>query len=118
MEARSEAPPAPAEKPNGPVAAAMLATGIGSFVLGVLTTWSAASEGFASDLEFSTRVGPLSGKTIVTVIVFVVAWIGLGVALRDRDVDWKPVTVATVALIALGVLGTFPTFFQAFAPAE
>jgi len=109
---------AEADKPNGPVAAVMLAAGFGSLVLGILTTVAEASEGFKSSIEYVARVGPLSGKVFWSMGAFLVAWIALGFALRDRNLVWKTVVWATVAMVVLGLIGTFPTFFQAFAPAE
>jgi len=101
-------------KPNGPVAAVMLAAGIGTLVLGILTVLSEASEGIHEFLELSERVGPLSGKTIFAAIAFVVSWGGLHMALRDREVEWRPVTIALIALVAIGLVLTFPPFFQLF----
>ena len=116
-----EASPAPTpatEKPNGPVVAVLLAAGIGALVLGILTTWAAASESFATSLQYVDRVGPLSGKTIWATAAFLISWAALGIWLRHRDLAWKPVVRVSVVLIALGLIGTFPEFFQAFEPAE
>jgi hypothetical protein len=103
------------ERPTGPIAAAVLAVGIGAFVLGLLTTLSEASTGVHDFLEFDADVGPLSGKAIFAVIAYAVSWSLLYAAWRRRSPVLRPVLLAAVALIALGVLGTFPTFFQAFA---
>src|ERR671910_1276033 len=103
------------EKPNGPVVAAMLAAGLGAFVLGALTTIAEASESFGESLQYVDRVGPLSGKTLIATGAFIVSWAALAVGLRHRDVEWKPVIWATGLLVVLGLVGTFPTFFQAFA---
>lgn len=118
MEAAQAQAPAEsaAQRPNGPVAAGMLAAGVGALVLGALTTIAEASESFAETLQFVDRVGPLSGKTLIATGAFILSWGVLAVALRDRDLPWKQLLWATGALVALGVLGTFPTFFQAFAP--
>jgi hypothetical protein len=100
--------------PNGPVAAAMLATGIGAFVLGLFTVLGEASEGVHDFLEWSERVGPLSGVTSLAVIAFVLAWGGLYAGLRDRDLPWRPLIVATVVLLAIALVFTYPPFFQLF----
>lgn len=102
-------------RPNGPVAAVMLAAGVGTVVLGILTTLAEASESVHDFLEFSERVGPLSGKTILAAAAFLLSWAGLHLALRRRDLGWRPVTIALIALVAIGLVLTFPTFFQLFA---
>ena len=103
------------ERPTGPVAAAVLATGIGALVLGFLTTLNEASTGVHDFLEFDKDVGPLSGKTIIAVIAYIVSWAVLHGLWRRQNPALRPILIATAILIALGVLGTFPTFFQAFA---
>lgn len=103
-----------AEPPTGPAAAAILAVGIGVVTLGLLTTLNEASAGISDFLAFSDDVGPLAGKTILAVVAYVASWAGLHVAWRSRQVELRPILIATAALVALGFLGTFPTFFQAF----
>jgi len=102
-------------KPSGPAAAVILASGVGTFVLGLFTTLNEASSDINDFLGFSDDVGPLSGKTIIATAAFAVAWALLGFMWRGREVAWRPVLIATVVLLALGFLGTFPTFFEAFA---
>jgi hypothetical protein len=101
-------------KPNGPVAAVMLAAGIGAFVLGLLTTLSEASEGVHDFLELSERVGPLSGKVVFASAAFFASWGGLHMALRDRDLPWRPVVIGMLVLLAIALVLTFPPFFQLF----
>ncbi len=103
-----------ATKPNGPVAAAFLAAGIGSFALGLFTTGAAASGSVANALRWSAPVGPLSGKTTLAVIVWLAAWAVLGPRWRGREVALGPVYRWTLILLALGLLLTFPPFFEAF----
>jgi hypothetical protein len=109
-----EAGDVPASKVDGPLAAVLLASGIGSFALGLFTTWAAASEGFADSLRLDDDVGPLSGKTVWATVVFVVSWVVLAYLLWRRDGTLRSATIAFVVLTALGLLGTFPIFFQAF----
>jgi len=103
------------DKPEGPIAAAILAGGVGCLTLGVLTTLAEASAGFRSWLDWYSPVGPLSGKTTLTVIVWLVAWAGLYLAYRREAFETRRALTIALVLIALGVLGTLPTFFQAFA---
>ncbi len=102
------------EADTGPAAAAVLAAGIGAFVLGVLTTLSEASTGIADWLQWNDRVGPLSGKTILAVCGFGCSWAVLYFVLRGKNPVLRPLLIAAAVLVALGLLGTFPTFFQAF----
>jgi hypothetical protein len=103
------------DRPTGPVAAAVLATGIGAFVLGLLTTLSEASTDVHDFLEFSTDVGPLSGKTILAVIAYFGSWAILHALWRRQTRDLRPILIIAGVLTVLGILGTLPTFFQAFA---
>jgi hypothetical protein len=104
------------DRPEGPIAAAILAGGIGAAALGLFTTLAEASTDVKDWLDWNADVGPLSGKTIMAVIVWLVAWAILHVLYRDRPYETRRAFVIAMVLVALGVLGTFPTFFQAFAP--
>jgi hypothetical protein len=104
-----------ADKPFWPVAAAFLAAGFGVLVLGFLTTLAEASEGLKDWLQFMDPVGPLSGKTLVSVAAWLVAWAVLAVALRGREIAPRTVFWITGVMIAVGVVGTFPSFFEKFA---
>ncbi|HEY3070165.1 MAG TPA: hypothetical protein VGJ34_07600 [Gaiellaceae bacterium] len=108
--------PSEGARPFGPAAAVMLAAAAGVFILGLLTTLAEASTGIKDALQWSDRVGPLSGKTIIAAAVFFAGWALLGTVLRTAEPPWKKVVYGTGALIALGFLMTFPTFFQAFVP--
>jgi hypothetical protein len=102
------------DKPEGPIAAAILAGGVGALAMGVVTTLVEASTGFKDALNWNNAVGPLSGKTIVTVLVWLAAWAVLHVVYRRKPYETRRALTIALVLIGLGVLGTFPTFFQAF----
>ena len=102
------------ERPTGPIAAAVLAVGIGAFVLGLLTTLNEASTAVHDFLEFDEDVGPLSGKTIIAVAAYLGSWAVLYGVWRRQSPPLRAIVITTIVLIALGILGTFPTFFQAF----
>lgn len=104
------------DKPEGPVSAAIIAAGIGALALGIFTTLSEASESIAKFFEWSVRVGPLSGKTISAVIVWLIAWTALYVMLKTKEYESQRALTIALVLVALGLVGTFPTFFQAFLP--
>jgi hypothetical protein len=105
-------------RPDGPGAAAMLAAGIGVFALGLFTILNEASEGlheWFESWEMGRGVGPLAGKTGLTVIVWAVSWIVLALALRGKDVDLRKWVWASLILGALGFVATFPPVFLSFA---
>jgi fluoride ion exporter CrcB/FEX len=103
------------EHSEGPAVAALLAVGIGAFVLGLLTTLAEASTTVREWLQLTDAVGPLSGKTTFAVIAWLIAWGVLHLALRERGRLTTGVLVTTGVLLALWLLGTFPVFFELFA---
>ena len=107
-----------ADKPDGPVSAAILAGGDGALLLGLFTTLAEANTDFKDFLSFYDPVGPLSGKTIGAIVLWLLTWGLLHMMWKDKEVESARVLAASLILIGLGVLGTFPIFFQAFAPAE
>lgn len=107
-----------AEKPDGPAAAAMLAAGIGIFVLGLATVLNEVSEGLHDvfeRMEMGLGVGPLAGKTIVATVAFVVSWLILASVWRRKNPSLKLWFTISLILGILGALGTFPPIFLAFA---
>ncbi len=86
-------------KPNGPVAAAFLAAGVGSLVVGIGVVLNEASAtikdaigvDFNAFLQFDksfglgSGVGPLSGKIALAVIAFVVSWVIFHLWLRGKE---------------------------------
>jgi hypothetical protein len=108
--------PAGPDKPEGPISAAILAAGVGALALGAFTTLAEASTSVKNWLQWSDQVGPLSGKTIMAVVVWLVSWVGLHLWLRGKTYETRRALNIALVLIALGVLGTFPTFFQLFTP--
>jgi hypothetical protein len=100
--------------PNGPGAAAILAAGIGCAAIGVLAFAAELSPGLRGLLNFYNPVGPLSGKTTVTIIIWLAAWYGLWRLWRTKTVDMGAVSVAAFILLGLGFLLTFPPFWYLF----
>jgi hypothetical protein len=103
------------DKPNGPVAAVLLAGGIGAATLGIVTTLAEASEGFAQSLAWVQAVGPLTGKALVSVIVFFIAWLVLHLLFRGKEVNFNQIFTISLVLLIIGLVGTFPPFFELFA---
>jgi hypothetical protein len=100
--------------PNGPGAAAILAAGIGCAAIGILAFGAEASRPFANLLNFYNPTGPLSGKTTVAIIVWLVAWIVLSSLWRRKTVAVGAVNLAAFILLGIGFLLTFPPFWALF----
>ncbi len=99
---------------TGPAAAALIASGIGSLTIGLLTTGAVLSAGLKSALNWWGPAGPLTGKTGVGVIVWLLSWVLLNSLWKDKDYELGKAFVITLLLIGLGVLFTFPPVFEAF----
>jgi hypothetical protein len=97
---------------NGSIVAAMLAAGIGCLVLGLTTSLAQGSKAIGGFLNFYDPVGPLGGKTIVAVVVWLVAWGVLASKWKDQSADFGKMYKVTLILVGLGLLGTFPLFFD------
>lgn len=103
------------DRPNGPVAAALVAGGLGSATIGLMTVLAEASTPIKDSLNWWNPAGPLTGKTLVGVIVFFVSWIVLHFIYRGKNVNFARATTIALILLGLGLLGTFPPFFDLFA---
>ncbi len=101
--------------PNGIAAAAILGAAIGVFALGLLTFLAEVNSGIARLLNFYPPAGPLSGKTTMAVVVWLVAWAVTHQAWRDREVNFGAVFGGSLLLIGLGLLLMFPPVFELFA---
>jgi hypothetical protein len=104
--------PATASVRNGPAVAAIVAAGIGAACLGIIVTAEGAFADFSRALNIVQPVGPLSGKTTLTVALWLMAWAVIHLALRNRDVNFARAAKATGILLVLGLLGTFPPMFD------
>ena len=99
---------------NGPAAAALLAAGIGSLALGLFVILAEASNSVKNALNFYNPVGPLSGKTTVAIVIWILSWMILHSSWKNKQVSFAGVFTASLILIILGLLGTFPPFFDLF----
>ena len=99
---------------SGVAAAAFVAAGIGCMAVGLFTTLAAISEGVNDLLNWWGPAGPLTGKTGLALILWLVAWVVLHQLWKTKAVNFGRAFFATLVLIALGLIGTFPTFFELF----
>jgi hypothetical protein len=111
----------PATKPSGPVAAAFIAAGIGSTVLGIAIVLSELDGSSPKLLDWAARfglgsgVGPLSGKVLLATIAFFASWGILHVMWRDREFPFDRILLWSLVLVGIGFLLTFPPIFEGIA---
>ncbi len=101
--------------PNGPVAAALIAGGVGSTTMGIVTLLTEANASVANALAWYTPVGSLSGQIGIGLIAYFASWIVLYLILRGKNVNFARATTVALLLLVHGLLGTFPPFFSLFA---
>ena len=98
----------------GVASAAFLAGGVGTLVIGLMTTGAVTSEGLQNALNWWNPAGPLTGKTGVGVIAWLISWVLLHAFWKDKEMDFNRVFTITLILIGVGFLLTFPPVFEAF----
>lgn len=109
----SEAEPMPL--PNGPAAAAILAGGIGTAWYGLMVVLAEGVKAIGNLLNFYKPSGPLSGKTTIGVLGFLLSWVILNNLWKGKDVKVEKVWTISLALIVIGLVLTFPPVFLFFA---
>ena len=104
------------EKVNGPVSAALLAGGIGSAAMGLITLIYEINDKspFAKSMTWSKGVGGLSGKSGWAIIIFFVSWAILHYVWKDKETDFARISSIAIALLVVGLLGTFPPVWELF----
>lgn len=99
---------------TGPAAAAMISGAIGTFIIGLLTTGSVIFESLGEALNWWNPAGPLTGKTGVGVIAWLISWALLNTLWKGKDFDLRKAFIITLIGVTLGAILTFPPVFEAF----
>ncbi|MBF8289544.1 MAG: hypothetical protein HW391_512 [Chloroflexi bacterium] len=105
-------------KPNGPVAAAFVAAGIGSLVLGIFVVLNEVSTDINTFLKFDASyglgsgVGPLSGKVALATIAYLASWVVLHFYARGKEVNFSRWFMVALVLVFAGFALTFPPIFE------
>lgn len=103
-----------AEVATGPAAATFIAGGVGAAALGLIIPLSEAIPAFKTFLTFDKGVGPLAGKTILPMVIFLAVWAVLGFLWRGKESNMRTaITVGIVGLV-IGLLGSFPPIYDLF----
>ena len=104
---QESAPQDATSRPNGSAAAAILAAGIGSMALAILTIAADHSAGLKALFTFYKPTGPLSGVTTTAVAAWVLAWFIFDRLWFRRDVSLRNVNIVSIVLLVLSLLATF-----------
>jgi fluoride ion exporter CrcB/FEX len=99
---------------NGAGTAAVLAAGIGSFLLAVFAILADQVASIKSLMNFYKPTGPLSGVTTCAIVAWLVAWAILHRRWQWRNVNVGRATAAAFVLLFLGLLLTFPPIADLF----
>jgi hypothetical protein len=109
----SEAASVPAF-PNGGGAAAVLAAGIGAFLMALIALLADKSPAIKSAMIFYKPTGPLSGVTTCAIFLWLVAWFVLHARWKNRNVAMGCAGTVALVLLVLAVLLTFPPIGDLF----
>jgi len=101
-------------RPNGAGAAAVLAAGIGAFLVAVFAILADRSAAIKSLMIFWKPTGPLSGVTTCAIVLWLAAWAILHARWRNRSVALSRVNAVAFTLLILGLLLTFPPIADLF----
>lgn len=100
--------------PNGGGAAALLAAGIGCFMVALIALLADKIAAFKSMMIFYKPTGPLSGVTSCAIVVWLICWAVLYRRWNSSMVALKPVTRTALILLVLSLLLTFPPIADLF----
>lgn len=99
---------------NGKGAAAILAAGIGSFLVAVFAILGDQSPYFKKLFIFYAPTGPLSGVTTCAIVGWLLAWFILYRLWHWRSVSIARIGTISLILLFLGLLLTFPPIADLF----
>jgi predicted exporter len=100
--------------PNGAGAAALLAAGIGSFMVAFFAILADKSAAIKSLMIFYKPTGPLSGVTTCSAVAWILCWAILDRRWRRRMVSLGPISTIALILLGLSLLLTFPPIVDLF----
>ena len=99
---------------NGSGGAAVLAAGVGTFTLAVLTLAADQVAAIKPLMIFYKPTGPLSGVTTTALLIWLFTWGILEWRWRNRNIAMGRTSVIALILLGLSVLLTFPPVADLF----
>ncbi len=98
--------------PSGAAAAAFVAAGIGCLMVGVMTILCEAFPTVKHGLNWYAPSGPLIGKAMTSIAIWLFSWAGLHAAWRKNSMSLHSAITISLILISIGFAATFPPIFQ------
>lgn len=98
------------EVANGAAVAAVLAAGIGTFMVGFIVILNEAGLFVAPALY--APAGGVSGRTTLAAVIWLIGWALLHSRWKNRQVEARRVYLLSVVLIGLGILLAFPPVWR------
>jgi hypothetical protein len=89
----------------------LVAAGVACAAFGLAVVLSEFIEMISAALTLSSAVGPLSGKAVAAVVIYIIVWSALHLAWRHKQVELVRVFRWTGALVLVGLLATFPPIY-------
>jgi len=105
-------PAAEASRPNGAIWAAILASGIGSFAVGLVVILN--ESGIFTAPTLYAPAGGVSGRTTIAAIIWLASWVVLHRRWRDRHLEGGGIAAIAFLFVLLGIVGTFPPVWSVF----
>jgi peptidoglycan biosynthesis protein MviN/MurJ (putative lipid II flippase) len=102
------------KKYSGPAGAAILSASIGCFVIGLNVILSTISYNIRDLLNWYKPAGPLSGKTAVALIVWLVSWFILHTLWRKKEINLNVIYILSLVLVGVAFIFVFPPFYELF----
>lgn len=102
------------DMPNGPAAAAILAAGIGCFMVALFALMADKIGFVKSAMVFYKPTGPLSGVTTCAIFVWLIAWVILNWLWSRRMLSLGKINATALVLLGLALLLTFPPIVDLF----
>ncbi len=84
-------------------------------MLGLAVVLSELGESVANSLKWYAPSGPLSGKSTLSILAFLISWVILHFVWKDKETDVARISSIAIALLVVGLLGTFPPVWELLA---
>lgn len=103
--------------PTGAMIAALYAAVVGLLTLAIVNIASDVDAGFKAWITLHSGIGPYSGKVVLMLVAWAVAWPVLHVALRRREVNVRRWFGVFLVLLFVATILMWPPVFEAIADA-